>query len=178
MKLINKKKEPISIEQYKTLIEETAVYPEQVDNFGLAYCWLGLIGETDEAVSAIHKYSLTENTQNHLNMTKEVGDVLWYTTAICRILKLDLEYILYESYCFTDSVNPHKSICTLCEDIKKYYRDGKTLDTAIITKALNINIQLLLLSSELDINNVMIENYSKLMRRKLENTIHGDGDNR
>ena len=38
----------MKIEEYKEIIKKTSVYPETVDNFALAYGYIGLLDELNE----------------------------------------------------------------------------------------------------------------------------------
>lgn len=163
----------MEINKYKEIIALTAVFPKTVHNFGLAYSWLGLIGETEETLKA------------NLDLAKkEIGDVMWYTAAIANELKLDLEEIikLVEEF----EVNPERwynqpSIAEYSEKIKKYYRDNQHIDGEEMVGVLASNILNLLqiwnLSST-DLSEIMEMNYNKLIARRATNTLHGNGDNR
>jgi len=104
----------MELKEYQTIIEKTAVYPKEI---GLAYCALGLTGEAGEVAEKIKKLyrddqSLANNIRlGHIfeankkaysefreNVKKEVGDVIWYCTALANELGLTLEEILQANY--------------------------------------------------------------------------------
>jgi len=165
----------MNVLQYKQIIEETAIYPQEVNNFGVAYCWLGLQGEYGEAFKA----STVEEVY------KEVGDVIWYITALSKELELDINFIL-------DGKNLDNIVTTLdnkffpfySERIKKFYRDDKDF-TEEEKSVLQVRLAQLLsylfyklnLNSE-DLALILVRNYDKLIKRRQTNTLHGDGDNR
>lgn len=168
----------MEIQEYKTIVEKTAIYPNKVDNFGLAYCWLGLIGETEEVY----------NTIELKDQKKEIGDVLWYTTAISIIVNLSLERIINLIKDF--EVSPAQSnlinnIYGYSEIIKKYYRDGKKIDREELEVVLANNLYILLYGNPNEnevttdnLSEIMQMNYDKLMKRRETNTLNGDGNNR
>lgn len=83
-------------EEYQTNVERTlAEHPDK--EFGLAILGLGLAGEAGEAADIIkkfvgHKHPLDEATS--LKLLAELGDVLWYVTAIASELDLGLDAIV------------------------------------------------------------------------------------
>jgi len=80
--------------QYKSLL--SAIYPNKGSG-DLAYPALGLAGETGEVCEKIkkiirdHKGILSVDVRHDL--LKELGDVLWYVTALAMELKSDLETV-------------------------------------------------------------------------------------
>lgn len=106
----------MNIQEYQGIIKKTAIFPEDV---GLAYCGLGLTGEAGEVAEKIKKLyrdkslapmlnpDLPEGFQTRLitltnedvqGIKKELGDVLWYLTAIANQLGLTLEEIMEANY--------------------------------------------------------------------------------
>ena len=78
---------------YQKLIEKTAIYPNRGSN--LSYPALGLTGEAGEVADKVkklirdHDGILTPTLK--LEMVKELGDVLWYLTALALELNVNLE---------------------------------------------------------------------------------------
>lgn len=98
----------MNFKEYQQIIEETGVYPKQV---GLAYCAMGLTGEAGEVADKIKKLYRDDNlhaldaahelvlidTHRH-SIAKELGDVLWYVTAMANEIDMDLEEIAQMNY--------------------------------------------------------------------------------
>ena len=103
----------MTIEEYQTIIKKTSIYPE---NIGLAYCAMGLTGEAGEVSDKIKKIyrdkdvfdssGLIDQEKIHLevipeekeSIKKELGDVMWYITAMANELGLSLEEIMEANY--------------------------------------------------------------------------------
>lgn len=98
----------MNIKEYQTIIEETSIYPKQI---GLAYCAMGLTGEAGEVADKIKK--LYRDQQLHTldaaaemvlidehkyDIAKELGDVLWYVTAMANEIDMDLSEIMEINY--------------------------------------------------------------------------------
>jgi len=170
----------MEIKDYQKIIEQTAVYPTTVHNFGLAYAWLGLIDETDEFLN-----SLSEEDEDA--SIKEMGDVIWYITAICKECDIELESImeLVEDEAFYMSIDEEITpIPGYTGKIKKHYRDKKVIDIEELTEVLAHHILTLenqfegVYDDVFDYSDVLNRNYDKLIARRATNTLHGDGDNR
>lgn len=171
----------MEINDYKEIIAKTAIFPNEVTDFGLAYSWLGLIEESEEARNAFETFRVdTKNDKNKKALVKELGDVCWYITNIAVIENLDLEEIFTMRTNLSDLIGG-KTITAYCGNIKKYYRDGKAVDKQELTNILTLLINGMMLSVNLydiKLETVLEINYNKLMKRRETNTIQGDGDNR
>lgn len=92
--------------KYQELIKKTAIYPKTI---GIAYCALGLAGEAGEVANKIKKLYrdtpllarviVEEGTDSITDAIKpdikaELGDVLWYITALAQEFDLSLEEIM------------------------------------------------------------------------------------
>ena len=82
----------MNFNEYQKLARSTAVYPEE---HKVVYPALGLCGEAGEVADKIKKTirgdsSLVEVTGN---IADELGDVLWYLTAIASDIGYELEEI-------------------------------------------------------------------------------------
>lgn len=161
----------MNIKEYSKIIGETAVFPKEVSNFGLAYGWLGLIDESDEFL----------NTSGRENEVKEFGDVCWYATLIALETALDIEAVFdIPQYNTLSSDIPNLEGYT--GKIKKFYRDATALHKLTLTNVLRKHLANLLTSSRfltpLDLPEILEKNYIKLIKRRETNTLHGSGDNR
>jgi len=107
-----KTKEPeeecIDLDTYQSIIEKTAIYPEQI---GMAYCAMGLSGEAGEVTEKIKKlYRDHSNWDEDGSITtlismeyadsikKELGDVIWYVTALANEFRFSLREVLESNY--------------------------------------------------------------------------------
>ena len=119
----------MKITDYITIVEQTAVFPQSVENFGVCNAYLGLIDEMDEVNKATKAMRWKDGqdpsfrTVRAKNLAKECGDVLWYVTAMCRELSIDPVEVLSMNdpilFKFDEGVIPGM--------IKKFYRDGKPI---------------------------------------------------
>jgi NTP pyrophosphatase (non-canonical NTP hydrolase) len=77
---------------YQNALDQFAKYPEkgQKSAAALAYCALGLTGESGEYAEKIKKF-LRDGTLSPELAKKELGDVLWYTARSAWELGFTLE---------------------------------------------------------------------------------------
>jgi len=84
----------MTFEEYQKKSRETAIYQNLGNNF--IYPTLGLAGETGEVVEKI-KRVLRKNgvvdEQSRTEISKELGDVLWYMANLAAELNLSLDDI-------------------------------------------------------------------------------------
>ena len=101
-----------SVVNYQKIATKSAIYPWQGTPLGLAYCALKLNGEAgelaehvgkamrDDALLPIDKFPGSDDVvvlskclepARKTLIIKEVGDVLWYLSAICNELGITLE---------------------------------------------------------------------------------------
>ena len=80
---------------YQDAAEATAVYPDKGDN--LYYPALGLAGEAGEVCEKIKKIMRDQKghftEENVEEISKELGDVLWYISTIATELNMSLSAI-------------------------------------------------------------------------------------
>lgn len=161
----------MKIQDYVTIINHTAVYPRTVENFGIAYTFLGVL---DESMECMDKMRLDASKEE---INKEKGDIVWYLAAFCKETSLDFEKIVNEFFQnkSVGSIEPDGII----GDVKKFYRDNKVLSQERIrTFVLSTLYTFFNEESREEFDVIMQNNYDKLMKRRETNTIHGDGDNR
>ena len=85
----------MDLNRYQTTALETAIYPNQGQNF--IYPVLGLIGEAGEVADKLKKVirdgdgTLTDTVRQ--TVAKELGDVLWYLAVLSYELDYDLNTI-------------------------------------------------------------------------------------
>jgi NTP pyrophosphatase (non-canonical NTP hydrolase) len=159
----------MNLTEYKKIITETAVFPRKVDDFGLAYCIIGLIDEMDEVIEKVSSGTATTE-----EIYSEIGDVCWYLCALCNELNVSFEDVIENR---ENLDNYH--IFQLFGKIKKHYRDSKPFDLDQVSRILSSFAYGLLKGlSEENIQTILQNNYDKLIARRETNTLHGDGDNR
>ena len=73
--------------EYQKIAKTTAVYPSE---YTVVYPTLGLTGEAGEVAEKVKKH-IRGDTKNLGNLKKELGDVLWYLSAIASDLDISLE---------------------------------------------------------------------------------------
>jgi NTP pyrophosphatase (non-canonical NTP hydrolase) len=83
----------MTFEEYQTKARETAIYPNKDSNF--IYPTLGLVGEAGEVAEKMKKV-LRDNDgiiseEKREEITKELGDVLWYIANLSKELNVSLE---------------------------------------------------------------------------------------
>jgi NTP pyrophosphatase (non-canonical NTP hydrolase) len=89
----------MNFNDYQSLASTTAIYPSSVK---LIYPTLGLCGEAGEVAEKMKKLfrdsqgDVTEDFKTALK--KELGDVLWYLSAVASDLGLTLEEIAVANY--------------------------------------------------------------------------------
>ncbi len=94
--------------KYQEIIEKTAIFPKSI---GVAYCAMGLAGEAGEVADKIKKlyrdkelFKLDEVgktilfEENKRDIAKELGDVIWYITALANLFDLTLDEIMEMNY--------------------------------------------------------------------------------
>ena len=55
---------------------------------------LGLAGESGELVDAVKKYIFYGQKLDIVNVVEELGDILFYVSALCDTIDIDLDYIM------------------------------------------------------------------------------------
>jgi NTP pyrophosphatase (non-canonical NTP hydrolase) len=89
----------MEIKEYQEIIKKTAVYPK---NKALEYCTMGLCGESGEVAEKMKKLFRDQNgkvtDQFKKDVKKELGDVIWYVTALSNELGFSLEEVLDANY--------------------------------------------------------------------------------
>ncbi|MEK7520477.1 MAG: nucleoside triphosphate pyrophosphohydrolase family protein [Patescibacteria group bacterium] len=85
----------MTFEEYQKLSRKTAAYPKIGENF--VYPLLGLAGESGEVAEKLKKVFrdkggvVTEETKKEI--TKELGDVLWYLSQLATELEIPFEEV-------------------------------------------------------------------------------------
>ncbi len=89
----------MDVKEYQEIIKKTAVFPKEI---GVPYCTMGLCGEAGEVAEKVKKlYRDREGLvtpEFRKDIKKELGDVVWYVTALANEFNLTLEEILEANY--------------------------------------------------------------------------------
>lgn len=89
----------MTVEQYQEIINKTAVFAKDI---AIPYCTMGLCGEAGEVAEKIKKLyrdkegEVTETFR--ADIKKELGDVIWYVTALGDQFGISLVEIMEANY--------------------------------------------------------------------------------
>jgi NTP pyrophosphatase (non-canonical NTP hydrolase) len=81
-------------DDYQEAASKTAIYPPNVKVF---YPALGLAGEVGEVANKIKKHYRDLTPLDREELAKELGDVLWYVSALASDLGVSLGYVATEN---------------------------------------------------------------------------------
>ena len=89
------KGKPLTFKEYQRKSRVTAVYPDIGKNF--VYPTLGIVGESGEVAEKIKKILRDKggqiNEKDKQELSKELGDILWYIANLATELHLKLDDI-------------------------------------------------------------------------------------
>lgn len=88
MVLPDKANAEMSMRDYTNFVKSMKVFPEK---FAIIYPTLGMMGETGEVSEKVKKWMRGDRELDKAELVKEVGDVLWYITALADDLGYTLE---------------------------------------------------------------------------------------
>ena len=85
----------MTFQEYQEEARKTAIYPNKDSNF--IYPTLGLVGEAGEVAEKIKKVIRDDDgvvsEEKKAEVTKELGDVLWYIANLSKELNISLEEV-------------------------------------------------------------------------------------
>lgn len=88
-----------SLDEYQAFVRSTKVYDKE---YKLVYPVLGLVNEAGEVAGKIKKLMRDDNGQlsqeRFEDIISELGDVLWYVTAVADDLGVTVSDIFYENF--------------------------------------------------------------------------------
>jgi NTP pyrophosphatase (non-canonical NTP hydrolase) len=90
-RLVNVSDDPhasYSFREYTGFVKSMKVFPEK---FAIIYPTLGMMGEAGEVSEKVKKWMRGDRELDKAELVKEVGDVLWYVTALADDLGYTLE---------------------------------------------------------------------------------------
>jgi NTP pyrophosphatase (non-canonical NTP hydrolase) len=83
----------MTFQEYQEEARKTAIYPNKDNNF--IYPTLGLVGEAGEIAEKIKKVIRDDNyiisDEKRIEITKELGDVLWYIANLSKELGITMD---------------------------------------------------------------------------------------
>lgn len=86
-----------TFQEYEAVVEQTAIYPGRHGDTIAYYPVLGLTGEAGEVAEKYKKILRDKDgyvsIEDGKEILKELGDVLWYITAIAGELNYDLQHV-------------------------------------------------------------------------------------
>lgn len=85
----------MNFKEYQELAKTTAIYPEAAKIF---YPCIGLAGEVGEICEKVKKHVRDGKVLDTEDLKKELGDVLWYLSALASDLGIDLEDVATTNY--------------------------------------------------------------------------------
>lgn len=89
----------MTFDEYQKLSRKTAIYPNKGKNF--IYPTLGLAGEAGEIANKVKKVERDNggviNEETKKEISKELGDVLWYLAQLSTELNLSLKEVAIEN---------------------------------------------------------------------------------
>jgi len=85
----------MDFKKYQELAKTTAIYPQ---NARIFYPCLGLAGEVGEVCEKVKKHIRDGRELDKEDLTKELGDVLWYLSALAGDLDINLEDVANKNY--------------------------------------------------------------------------------
>ena len=89
----------MTFKEYQEKSRETAIYPDQGNN--IIYPTLGLCGETGEIAEKVKKIIRDDNGKlsedKRKELSKEIGDILWYVSQLATELNLNLSDIAIQN---------------------------------------------------------------------------------
>lgn len=92
--------------RYQKLANRSLYGNEQI----LTNCALGLASESGEVLELIQKYTFNNETMTKEQLTKELGDVLWYVSQIAQWANIPFEEVAESNIAMLEARYPDKYI--------------------------------------------------------------------
>jgi NTP pyrophosphatase (non-canonical NTP hydrolase) len=83
----------LDLNTYQEYAYGTSVYKDHMKIGGLTYTILALCGETGELANKLKKHLRAGTQPDNAVLADELGDVLWYVSAVAKELGLKLDQI-------------------------------------------------------------------------------------
>lgn len=186
---------------YQAMVRRCVVYPAEA---AFSYPILGLAGESGEALEKIFTSDGNAKVKADEETIKELGDVLWYTTAaamdagfnltdlsvfICGTVMESFQELEWWLLTTSDNRSPYMrlmmNVGRAAEIAKKAIRDNrgriqeaKRSDVGVALSNVLHSLALICWRLGITLDNVAQTNHDKLTSRKDRGKLKGDGDNR
>lgn len=89
----------MNFSEYQQRAKQTALYPDAGNNF--IYPAMGLAGEAGEVINKVKKIFRDDNNivtpSRREEISKELGDLLWYTAQLSTELGLSLDHVAQDN---------------------------------------------------------------------------------
>lgn len=184
-----------SLRHYQIEAKLTAVYPMSGKAQGLVYTTLGLNGEAGEVAGEVLDYFMAPSLMNdevRTRIVKELGDVLWYLAMTATELNFNLNVLVdtdMEAFFTTtlawECLRLNKTTGRVAELVKKAIRDddGQVSEDRRDRIAIELQATLRALRGVcfllgVELLEVAQANLDKLVRRKQEEKLQGEGSSR
>lgn len=182
----------MNLNDFRDITRSTAVYPQTVESFGLAYCALKLNGETQEMIDAWDRLLGSPRSDARIfqeltdHFRSEIGDVLWYVAALAWELTIAIDgpEPKYPYMTYTELIaGLQRESNRVAEFTGKYYRDtglgpseGAYLRIKETLNAFAHMIYAVLERYAWTVEDVLDDLNTKLEERKANGALHGNGE--
>ncbi len=181
--------------RYQKFVNKTAFFPRSTQGRNISYLVMGIVEEVGEIYEFILKKQKLKEGDNNLNeyvanqIVKELGDLVWYITAICNEISFSLGRLMQYTKVKLGNNPNHSSLLLYLGDlsgaVKKMIRDDQEVITEeksnlIITNLCHVMIYVLQICKENQVKfeTVLEVNMNKIKNRKKKGTLHGSGNDR
>jgi NTP pyrophosphatase (non-canonical NTP hydrolase) len=86
----------MQVKEYQTLVTRT-MNQDLLGREAIANYCMGLAGEVGEVIEPLKKMLFHGKIIDYTEVTKELGDVCWYMSALCTELGIDMEDVLEQN---------------------------------------------------------------------------------
>ncbi len=87
----------MQFEEYQAAANATAQFNKDDHEYQLMYLCLGLAGESGEVIEKVKKVIRNDrgvlSDEKRVELAKELGDVLWYTSQLARLFGVSLDEV-------------------------------------------------------------------------------------
>ena len=194
------RQQKMDIVRYQKFVNKSSIFPRSTQGRNLSYLVMGMVEEVGEIYEFVLKQdSLDENHPQHNilskylqeQINKELGDLMWYITAICNEMNYPLSHLIQYTKVKNDMMKENlnmKLILYLGEisgAVKKLIRDDNEVLTNNKKNVITTNLCYILSfilqlcnNNKISLGKIVEINANKIKNRIKNNTIHGSGNDR